>query len=806
MMKHDNEAEGVLDNIHHNLAILLHQQRQWSGAIYHYQQTIALAPANAIAHFNLGMAFDQQELLNAAVVQYQKAIALQPDYIEAYSNLGSVFLRVNQVEAAIATYQRAIAIDPSWAMLYNNLGQAFAAQQNWERAIDLYRQAIHLNPQMALAYRNLGRLFHQRNQYELASFYFQKLLELDPQNIAAYGDLGSALLQQGEIDRAMNCFHQAILIDPKFVEAYFRFLDRHVFDEWDATRQACAQFLQGLQQSPDDPMQRDRLAKVYQLLGHLTSTSGNHTWAEIYTRNALQLQPDRLDLYLQLYQCLSRQNCQAVDWGVGVFLEQQGRFAEAIELYRQFLSCPQPIAPKIRTSPILCRGIYLKTAHWSRATLDLCDRTSNERAKAFVSQFSEDSYREVSWGSGLKHSNEEQSQTESEFLCPLPVAPQAAPFKMPCAGVGCHPCMDQLQRQFQPTLLQNGLYACTQQPIAVEPRCFVAQISGGRVWVAPQQNSWRVCNGIAVFTADHCLLADVSRHYPWYLPGCSQHNSKQHPVFDLEELPPLEIKDGTVAVLSGLSGHVYYHWMVDIFPRLGILRRGGFGWDGTAWDEIDWFLINSQQKAFQKETLAALGIPSHKILESDRHPHVQAKRLVVPSFPGHMDWVSEGTIQFLRDIFLPQKPDDGRNKSSKYPERIYISRATADYRRVLNEAEVIEALESVGVVSVTLESLPVREQAELFFHCKTIVAPHGSGLTNLVFCQPGTRVVELFSPNYVRTDYWIVSQRLGLQHYYIKGESFECEFVQRLMNPNPLTEDLYVSSEAIEGILRMLQS
>jgi tetratricopeptide (TPR) repeat protein/capsular polysaccharide biosynthesis protein len=797
----EDRTENVLDSLHHNLAVLLHRQKEWRGAVYHYQQAIALAPANAIACFNLGMAFDQQELLNDAIIQYQKAIALEPDYIEAYSNLGSVFLKMNQVEAAIATYQQAIAIDPNWAILYNNLGQAFAAQQNWERAIELYRQAIHLNPHMVLAYRNLGRLFHQRNQYELASFCFQKLLALDPQNIAAYSDLGTALMQQGEIDRAMNCFHQAILIDPKFVEAYFRFLDRSVFDEWDATRQACAQFLKGLQQSPHDPGQRDRLANVYQLLGHLTLTSGNHVWAEIYTRNALQLQPDRLDLYLQLDQCLSRQNDQRVDWGMGIFLEQQGRFAEAIELYCQFLSHPQPIAPKTRASPVLCRGIYLKTAHWSRATLDLCDRTSNQRAKAFISQFSEDSYREVLWSSDLKHSKEDQSQPE--LLCPLPVAPQVAPFKMPCAGVGCHPCMDQLQRQFQPTLLQNGLYACrSQQPIAVEdPRCFVAQISGGRVWVAAQQNSWRVCNAIAVFTADHCLLADVSRHYPWYLPGCSQYNSRQHPVFDLEELPPLEIKDGTVAVLSGLSGHVYYHWMMDILPRLEILRRGGFDWD-----DIDWFLINSQQKAFQKETLAALGIPIHKILESDRHPHVQARRLVVPSFPGHMDWVSEGTIQFLRNTFLPQKSDDNRNKSSKYPEKIYISRATADYRRVLNQSAVIEALESVGVVSVTLESLSVREQAELFFHSKTIVAPHGSGLTNLVFCQPGTSVIELFSPNYVRTDYWIVSQRLGLQHYYIKGESFECEFVQRLMNPNPLTEDLYVSSETIEGILRMLQN
>ena len=41
------------------------------------------------------------------------------------------------------------------------------------------------------------------------------------------------------------------------------------------------------------------------------------------------------------------------------------------------------------------------------------------------------------------------------------------------------------------------------------------------------------------------------------------------------------------------------------------------------------------------------------------------------------------------------------------------------------------------------------EQINIFNQAEIIVAPHGAGLTNVVWCNPGTVVYELFCDQYI---------------------------------------------------------
>lgn len=304
-----------------------------------------------------------------------------------------------------------------------------------------------------------------------------------------------------------------------------------------------------------------------------------------------------------------------------------------------------------------------------------------------------------------------------------------------------------------------------------------------------------VCNAIATISPDDYLLADLSRDYPGQLPGCQGQTPGHHRLYSLDSLPPLEQLSGSVVVLAGLSGNVYFHWMVDILPRLEILRRSG-----VDLDQVDWFLVNSDRQPFQQATLKHLGIPDHKMIESDRHPHLQAQELIVPSFPGYLGWLQPWALEFLRREFLPL----GDGLSQDYPERIYISRTQASYRRILNEAAVTELLSHHGFVSVQLELLPLAQQIALFANASLIVTAHGSGLTNTIFCRSGATVVELVSPHYVRHYYWVISKYLGLQHYYLPGERFGCTPIRQIMYPNPLIEDIWVNLEALKNMLKVV--
>jgi capsular polysaccharide biosynthesis protein len=74
----------------------------------------------------------------------------------------------------------------------------------------------------------------------------------------------------------------------------------------------------------------------------------------------------------------------------------------------------------------------------------------------------------------------------------------------------------------------------------------------------------------------------------------------------------------------------------------------------------------------------------------------------------------------------------------------------------------------MGFTTLHLEHMHVSEQAKAFNSAEIIVAPHGAGLANLVFCQPGTVVVELFAAAYVNPVFWRLADVVpGLSYTYI---------------------------------------
>jgi capsular polysaccharide biosynthesis protein len=90
--------------------------------------------------------------------------------------------------------------------------------------------------------------------------------------------------------------------------------------------------------------------------------------------------------------------------------------------------------------------------------------------------------------------------------------------------------------------------------------------------------------------------------------------------------------------------------------------------------------------------------------------------------------------------------------------------------------------------------MPVPQQATLFASAATVVAPHGAGLANLVFCAPGTRVVELITPAWVRATYWQLAACVKLQYSYLKCSLYE----GRDAYPQDITVDCDLLQRALD--------
>lgn len=251
----------------------------------------------------------------------------------------------------------------------------------------------------------------------------------------------------------------------------------------------------------------------------------------------------------------------------------------------------------------------------------------------------------------------------------------------------------------------------------------------------------------AIFAADRTVLEDVSA--PAALRSLRT----------LDKLPPASYLAETVAPLTYKFANNYFHWMMDILPRLLLLRLTGI--------PIDRYIISPQGRYPYLETLRLLHVPEEALLVSDAGCHVLAKRLVVTSAVSHKQCYPRWAFEFLRRELA--FASGGKPPDETY-DKIYISRAKAGKRKVVNEAEVARLLKRYGFRIVELENMPLADQIHLFQSARTIVAPHGAGLTNLVFSPPGVKLIELFSPNYVKTYYWLLGSYIDADYYCLIGE------------------------------------
>jgi capsular polysaccharide biosynthesis protein len=231
---------------------------------------------------------------------------------------------------------------------------------------------------------------------------------------------------------------------------------------------------------------------------------------------------------------------------------------------------------------------------------------------------------------------------------------------------------------------------------------------------------------------------------------------REHPIFLRPRLPELQHVDGSLVSLATRGSHAnYYHFLMDVLPRWGVLEETMPG------VRPDRFFVN-RTSGYQKQLLGMLGLADVAVVEPTRDIAVQADRLLVPGIPNPELMAPTWTTQWLKRR-LPARDTHG------LPKRLYITRGDAkNTRRLTNEAEILPDLERRGFVRLDPGSVTVQEQIDHFTAAEVIVAPHGAALANLTFCSPGVRVLELFAPKYVNPCYWAIASNVpDVQYRYL---------------------------------------
>ena len=79
-----------------------------------------------------------------------------------------------------------------------------------------------------------------------------------------------------------------------------------------------------------------------------------------------------------------------------------------------------------------------------------------------------------------------------------------------------------------------------------------------------------------------------------------------------------------------------------------------------------------------------------------------------------------------------------------------------------------------------------------------LAAPHGAGLTNMMFCREGTHVIEIADLTFPNPNFYATAAALGHHYWLIEAEG--------IGDVHPLEKDLRVEPSAVEAVLARVEA
>jgi len=293
-----------------------------------------------------------------------------------------------------------------------------------------------------------------------------------------------------------------------------------------------------------------------------------------------------------------------------------------------------------------------------------------------------------------------------------------------------------------------------------------------------------------VFVGDH-LIKESLFHFPKHLmPDISFEGEAYHETsaaLDVD-FSKAEHIDTATTCLAGIQEN-YYHWMMFVIGRFSPKVYDSFEANGTLGSDAV-ALVPSELSHYQAESLkpvtAALNITTREV---SRNHLIRARNLIFPVIFPQGGLVPNPLIRWPIAVVA-----NALSQPINAVRKIYVSRRDSQNRVLKNEAEVEALLKHLGFEIVVLSGMTLAQQISIFASATHIISPHGAGLTNIVFCLPGTKILEIHAAPYVNWCYLRLSALYNLEYGFIFGaaEEFDSNWVHNLTFKIPLETLMHV--------------
>lgn len=182
-----------------------------------------------------------------------------------------------------------------------------------------------------------------------------------------------------------------------------------------------------------------------------------------------------------------------------------------------------------------------------------------------------------------------------------------------------------------------------------------------------------------------------------------------------------------IFVLGSNAANNYYSNLIQFLPRLFFLQN-----------KTDLKIAIHRNSSIKFRNFIELILRNKNIKFSFIYLDDGFYKFVDSQIPEFLDL--KKSIKILKELLIP-------TISKSKDKKIYVTREDSTYRKIINEADIMPILRSKGYKVINPQLYQIEEQIRIFSEAEKIIAPHGSNLSNIIFCKPGTEVYEI-GPNF----------------------------------------------------------
>lgn len=224
--------------------------------------------------------------------------------------------------------------------------------------------------------------------------------------------------------------------------------------------------------------------------------------------------------------------------------------------------------------------------------------------------------------------------------------------------------------------------------------------------------------------------------------------ASRHPALGLPRLKPAQRLNGRTLFLGGLGGQTFYHFLLETVPQLALLRGEIAG--------ADRILVQGYLETVKEAWLRRAGVRT-PIVWLNALDHFHCDELVFCTRATRLYEPNPWCVRALRSLVsLPERDAPTRDL------HLWADRRRSSARPTAWASDVAERLPAPWQ-TVDFAQLTPEETLHLCRRCAAFAGVHGAAFANLVFCPPGTRVLE-FYPEPNRAWFPTLSRICGHRH------------------------------------------